>query len=91
MTGGPAEAGTRLDGNGTARLRMVKPCQRWPNSNIYHRTAHNTPDVIDCPRTYRQDPQPIGAVSFGVGALTLRVLGQALRTGQPLQMEYGLG
>lgn len=71
------------------RLRMVKPCPRCPIPNIDPGTAISTPHVIDCLGTYRHDARVNGAVSFGMNAITVAGLGQTLRVGQTLELNYG--
>jgi uncharacterized protein YcbX len=73
----------------TIRLRMVKPCPRCPIPNIDPRNAQSTPHVINCLGTYRQDPRVNGAVSFGMNAIIMAGIGRTLRSGQPLELDYG--
>ncbi len=71
------------------RLRLVKPCPRCPIPNIDPISAHSTPHVMDCLGTYRHDAKVNGAVSFGMNAIIVAGIGQTLRVGQPLELDYG--
>ncbi len=71
------------------RLRLVKPCPRCPIPNIDPIDAVSTPHVIDCLNTYRHDARVNGAVSFGMNAIIASGLGQTLRVGQALELDYG--
>jgi uncharacterized protein YcbX len=78
-----------LPGNAPIRLRMVKPCPRCPIPNIDPSSAHSAPHVINSLSTYRQDSRVNGAVSFGMNAIIMTGLGQTLRVGQALELDYG--
>ena len=71
------------------RLGLVKPCPRCPIPNIDPSSAISTPHVTDCLNTYRHDARVNGAVSFGMNAITLSGVGQTLRVGQPMELDYG--
>ena len=75
-------------GQGTARLRMVKPCPRCPIPNIDPRTALSTPTVGDMLQTYRQTEVVGGAVAFGMNAIVLDGVDFELRTGQAAAADY---
>ena len=75
-------------GQGTARLRMVKPCPRCPIPNIDPATAISTPTVGDTLQTYRQTEVVGGAVAFGMNAIVLDGVDFELRTGQAAAADY---
>ena len=75
-------------GQGTARLRMVKPCPRCPIPNIDPATAISKPAVANMLQTYRQTEVVGGAVAFGMNAIVLDGADFELRTGQVAAADY---
>ncbi len=73
---------------GTAQIKPVKPCTRCPIPNIDQATAASSPDVIDMLQTYRQNARMDGAITFGMNAIVLKGMGQALRVGQTITADY---
>ncbi len=77
------------DGSDPIRLRLVKPCPRCPIPNIDPSSATSTPHVMDCLNAYRHDQRVNGAVTFGMNAIIANGLGQTLRVGQTVELDYG--
>ena len=73
---------------GAAQIKPVKPCTRCPIPNIDQATAVSRPDVTDMLQTYRQNAQMDGAITFGMNAIVLKGMGQALRVGQTVTADY---
>ena len=71
-------------------LQPVKPCARCPIPNIDPETAQSTPHVSDALQSYRQDPRLNGALTFGMNAIVRQGIGQTLRVGQSVFVDYGL-
>lgn len=70
------------DGNQTITLKLVKPCPRCPIPNVNPATGKSSPEVMDTLAGYRSNPRVNGAVTFGMNAIALHGIDQALRVGQ---------
>jgi uncharacterized protein len=77
-------------GGESVHLQVVKPCARCPIPNIDPDTAESTPHVSDALQSYRQDPRLNGALTFGMNAIVRQGVGQTLRVGQRVFVDYGL-
>ena len=73
---------------GTARLRMAKPCPRCPIPDIDPATALSRPEVGDTLRRYRASTALDGAIAFGMNAIVLDGIDHALRPGQAASADY---
>ena len=73
---------------GTAKLKMVKPCPRCPIPNIDPATAESSPAVSDTLQPYRQVAAVGGAIAFGMNAIVLDGVDFALRKGQEAAGDY---
>lgn len=73
---------------GTAKLKMVKPCPRCPIPNIDPATAVSSPEVGDTLQGYRQLAVVGGAIAFGMNAIVIDGVDFALRTGQDAAGDY---
>ena len=71
-------------GEGEVQLRPVKPCARCSIPNVDPTTAQSSPDVGDMLSSYRADPRLDGAITFGMNAIVLEGIEQALKVGQPV-------
>ncbi|HSV57389.1 MAG TPA: MOSC N-terminal beta barrel domain-containing protein [Variovorax sp.] len=71
-------------GEGQVQLRPVKPCARCSMPDVDPATAQSSPDVGDMLRSYRADPRLDGAITFGMNAIVLEGIEQALKVGQPV-------
>ena len=76
---------------GTARVKLVKPCARCPIPNIDPLTALSDPAVGDLLQTYRKDARVGGAPSFGMNAIVLGTTDHLLKVGQSVQASYSFG
>ena len=76
---------------GTARIRLVKPCPRCPMPNIDPLTALSDPAVGDLLQSYRKDARLSGAPSFGMNAIVLGTTDHLLKVGQSVQANYYFG
>jgi MOSC domain-containing protein len=70
------------------QLRPVKPCPRCPIPNIDPATAEMEPHVADALQAYRSNEIVNGAVTFGMNAIVLQGLDQALRVGQAVTADW---
>ena len=77
-----------LTGQGTAQLKLVKPCARCPIPNIDPLTANISPEVGDLLQSYRSDKRVKGAVTFGMNAIVLAGIDQQLMLGQSVGASY---
>jgi uncharacterized protein len=75
-------------GEGTARLRLVKPCPRCPIPNVNPATAETDPAVGDLLQSYRQDARLDGAVTFGMNAIVLEGIEHQLKIGQSVGADF---
>ena len=75
-------------GQGTVRLKPVKPCVRCPIPNIDPTTAMSSPQVGDTLQSYRADERASGAVTFGMNAVVLGGLKYTLKPGQQVAANY---
>ena len=73
---------------GTAELRLVKPCARCPIPDIDPLTATSSPQVGDTLQTYRQDTRVGGAITFGMNAIVISGVDHALQVGQTVAADY---
>jgi uncharacterized protein YcbX len=73
------------------QLRPVKPCARCPIPNVDPATGETSPVVSDTLQAYRKDDRLNGAVSFGMNAIALKGVDQALRVGQVVTANYLFG
>ncbi len=73
---------------GTAELRLVKPCARCPIPDIDPLTATSSPQVGDTLQTYRQDARVGGAITFGMNAIVISGVDHALQVGQAVAANY---
>lgn len=73
---------------GSAELRLVKPCARCPIPDIDPLTATSSPEVGDTLQGYRQDPRVGGAVTFGMNAIVISGVDHALQVGQAVAANY---
>lgn len=73
---------------GTARLRLVKPCARCPIPDVDPATGQVSRGVGDVLQTFRSDPRLAGAVTFGMNAIVLDGGGQMLRVGQSVAADF---
>lgn len=69
-------------------LKPVKPCPRCPIPNVDPLTARSSPEVGDTLQSYRQDARLDGAVTFGMNAIILRGIGNTLRVGQAVSVDF---
>ena len=76
---------------GTARIRLVKPCPRCPMPNIDPLTALSDPAVGDLLQSYRKDARLSGAPSFGMNAIVLGTTDHLLKVGQSVKANYYFG
>ena len=75
-------------GQGTAQLKLVKPCARCPIPDIDPITASTSPEVGDMLRSYRSDAHLKGAVTFGMNAIVLAGIDAQLKLGQTVSASY---
>ena len=75
-------------GQGTAQLKLVKPCARCPIPNIDPATAISSPEVGDMLQSYRADKRVNGALTFGMNAIVLAGVDQQLMRGQSVNASY---
>ena len=73
---------------GTALLKMVKPCLRCPIPNIDPLTASSSPEVGDMLQSYRSDARVDGAITFGMNAIVLAGVDHQLKVGQCVHSNY---
>ena len=73
---------------GTAELRLVKPCARCPIPDIDPLTATSSPQVGDTLQTYRQDTRVGGAITFGMNAIVISGVDYTLQLGQAVAADY---
>ncbi|MBC5763189.1 MOSC domain-containing protein [Ramlibacter albus] len=81
----------RVAADEEVQLRPVKPCPRCPIPNIDPATAESNPVVLDTLQTYRADPRVDGGITFGMNAIVVQGLEQALRVGQKVTADYDFG
>lgn len=74
-------------GEGTARIKLVKPCPRCPIPNVDPATGAVDPVVGDTLQAYRRSERLDGAVAFGMNAIVLEGDGLTLRRGQALRSQ----
>ena len=67
---------------GTAQLKVVKPCPRCPIPNIDPQTALSSPEVGDMLQSYRADARVDGALTFGMNVIPLTGVDHQLKRGQ---------
>ena len=77
-----------LTDQGSAQLRLVKPCPRCPIPNIDPLTAISSPEVGDMLQSYRADARVNGALTFGMNAIVLAGVDHQLKVGQGVQSNY---
>ena len=75
-------------GQGIARLKSVKPCQRCPIPNIDPLSAISSPEVGDMLQSYRADPRVNGAITFGMNVIPLTGIDHQLMLGQRVGARY---
>lgn len=72
-------------GEGTVRLRLVKPCVRCTIPDVDPKTAERGTAVGDTLATFRADERMKGGLTFGMNAVILEGVEQVLRVGQAVQ------
>ena len=77
-----------LTEQGTAQLKLVKPCPRCPIPNIDPKTALSSPEVGDMLQSYRADARVNGALTFGMNAVVLSSVDHLLKVGQAVSASY---
>lgn len=77
-----------LTGQGTAQLKLVKPCARCPIPNVDPATAISSSEVGDMLQSYRADKRVNGALTFGMNAIVLAGVDAQLKLGQTLSASY---
>jgi uncharacterized protein len=70
------------------QLRPVKPCPRCPIPNVDPATAEVALHVSDTLQAYRSNELVNGAVTFGMNAIVLQGVDQALRVGQAVTADW---
>ena len=78
----------RIAADEEVQLRPVKPCPRCPIPNIDPATAEVAPHVSDTLQAYRSNELVNGAVTFGMNAIVLQGVDQALRVGQAVTADW---
>jgi hypothetical protein len=73
---------------GTARLKLVKPCARCSIPGVDPDTGEQGFAVTDMLATYRADARLDGAVTFGMNAIVLDGAGYELAAGQRCRAGY---
>ena len=73
---------------GSAQLKLVKPCPRCPIPNIDPQTAVSSPSVGDMLQSYRADARVNGAITFGMNAVLLAGIDHVLKPGQLVTSNY---
>ena len=68
---------------GTARLKLVKPCARCSIPGVDPDSGEQGFAVTDVLATYRADARLDGAVTFGMNAIVLDGIGHELAVGRP--------
>jgi uncharacterized protein len=73
---------------GTAVLKLVKPCPRCPIPNVDPVTAESSPAVGDLLQSYRKNPILDGAVTFGMNAIVISGVENMLKVGQAVSADF---
>jgi uncharacterized protein YcbX len=72
-------------GEGTVRLRLVKPCVRCTIPDVDPASGERGSAVGDTLATFRTDARMQGALTFGMNAVVLEGIEQVLRVGQEVR------
>jgi len=76
------------DGDGSVKLKLVKPCARCPIPDIDPASGEPGHAVGDTLASYRADARLDGALTFGMNAVIVEGIEQALRAGMPGRASY---
>ena len=76
------------DRGGSIKLKLVKPCARCPIPDIDPLTGEPGHAVGDTLASYRADARLDGALTFGMNAVIVEGIEQALRAGMPGRASY---
>lgn len=74
--------------DGVIRLKLVKPCARCPIPDIDPSTAETGHAVGDALASYRADARVGGSITFGMNAVIVEGIEQALRVGMTGSATY---
>ena len=75
-------------GQGTARLKLVKPCARCTIPDVDPDTAVQGHAVADTLAAYRADARVGGAITFGMNAIVVDGVEHELAVGQRCRASF---